>query len=163
MSAKTRFVSYSLQPAYSRRLPQNSRCALTQGCALRPLGHMLPSSLPGCSSLRKPRFRLLRAYHHPFVALERSPKGAFFAEPKFHCRRQFGMNFGFVAVSEVNSNRKRSVSRELHVTNLCLILLAIFPNKAAIALRISRCTDTSSKADDLHIKENPVILRQLLH
>ena len=39
-----------------------------------PLGTMLPSSLPACSSLRKPRFRLLRAYHHPLAVL--SPTAA---------------------------------------------------------------------------------------
>ncbi len=52
---KTCFVSCSLQTAYSRRLSQNSHFVLTQGFALRPLGHMLPSSLLVCSSLRKPR------------------------------------------------------------------------------------------------------------
>ncbi len=29
-----------------------------------PLGTVLSSALPACSSLRKPRYRLLRAYHH---------------------------------------------------------------------------------------------------
>ena len=61
-------------PTHCRRLIREDSRKTRAARSLRaapfgPLGTLLPSSLPGCSSLRKPRFRLLRAYHHPFAIL----------------------------------------------------------------------------------------------
>ena len=38
-------------------------------------------------------FKLLFTHHYPETY-----------KPKFHCRRQFGMNFGYVTENGVNSN-----------------------------------------------------------
>ena len=38
---------------------------------------------------------------------------------KFHCRRQFGMNFGYVTVNGVNSNEK---AEERIVARMCFVV-----------------------------------------
>ena len=40
-------------------------------------------------------------------------------KPKFHCRRQFGMNFGYVTVNGVNSNEK---AEERIVARMCFVV-----------------------------------------